>query len=86
MRLKRLPAGGKPLRFGRQEFEPGFCTAEGERNRQDRASVRPEAGAKAWRISLQINSPSVRQLHFGRLPDGGPELARVAVHDDLNIS
>jgi hypothetical protein len=48
--------------------------------------VRAEDGAKAWRVSLQINTPSARRLHFWRLPDGGVELARVGVHDDLTIT
>lgn len=48
--------------------------------------VRAEDGAKAWRVSLQINTPSARRLHFWRLPDGGVELSRVGVHDDLTIT
>ncbi len=48
--------------------------------------VRADDGAKAWRVSLQINTPSARRLHFWRLPDGGVELSRVGVHDDLTIT
>lgn len=48
--------------------------------------VRAEDGAKAWRVSLQVNTPSARRLHFWRLPDGGVELSRVGVHDDLTIT
>jgi len=37
--------------------------------------VRADDGAKALRVSLQINTPSARRLHFWRLPDGGVELS-----------
>jgi hypothetical protein len=43
-------------------------------------------GAKAWRVSLQIKTPSARRLHFWRLPDNSVELSKVGVHDDLSIT
>lgn len=43
-------------------------------------------GAKAWRCSLQANTPAARRLHFWRLPDGSVELANVVYHDDFSIS
>lgn len=43
-------------------------------------------GAKAWRCSLQANTPAARRLHFWRLPDGRVELANVAYHDDFSIA
>jgi hypothetical protein len=48
--------------------------------------VRADDGAKAWRVSLQIKTPSARRLHFWRLCDGSVELSRVGVHDDLTIT
>lgn len=42
-------------------------------------------GARADRVSLQVNTPSARRLHFWRLPDGHIELSKVGVHDDLSI-
>ncbi len=41
-------------------------------------------GATGWRVSLQVNTPSARRLHFWRTPDGHIELAKVAVHDDYS--
>ena len=43
-------------------------------------------GAKAFRASLQVNTPSARRLHYWRLPDGRLELSKVGVHDDLTIA
>lgn len=43
-------------------------------------------GAKAYRVSLQVNTPSARRLHYWRLPDGRIELSKVGVHDDLSIT
>jgi len=40
-------------------------------------------GGKGWRVSLQVNTPSARRLHFWRLPDGSVELSRVVLHDDV---
>lgn len=48
--------------------------------------VRTEDGARAWRVSLQVKTPSARRLHFWRLPDGRVELSKVGVHDDLTIA
>lgn len=39
--------------------------------------VREDDGAKAWRVSLQVNTPSARRLHFWRLIDGGIERVRL---------
>jgi hypothetical protein len=44
-----------------------------------------EDGAKAWRCSLQADTPAARRLHYWQLPDAGVELANVAYHDDLTI-
>ncbi|MFT3876776.1 MAG: hypothetical protein QM708_10210 [Propioniciclava sp.] len=49
----------------------------------DPQRVRPD-GARAWRVSLQVNTPSARRLHYWLLPDGQVELARVATHDDYD--
>lgn len=40
-------------------------------------------GAVCWRVSLQVNTPSARRLHYWRLPSGSYELSRVVVHDDV---
>lgn len=40
-------------------------------------------GATCYRVSLQINTPSARRLHFWKKPDGTVELSRVVVHDDM---
>ncbi|MEU4365415.1 hypothetical protein [Promicromonospora sp. NPDC023987] len=40
-------------------------------------------GAACWRVSLQVNTPSARRLHYWRLPGGAYELSRVVVHDDV---
>ncbi|ANC32162.1 hypothetical protein [Isoptericola dokdonensis] len=45
--------------------------------------TRDADGATCFRVSLQINTPSARRLHFWRLPDGGYELSRVVLHDDV---
>jgi len=44
-----------------------------------------EDGAVAFRVAVQVNTPSARRLHFWRLPDGRVELINVAVHDDIDI-
>jgi hypothetical protein len=44
-----------------------------------------EDGARAWRVSLQSNTPAARRLHYWVLPDGSIELAKVGVHDDMSI-
>lgn len=33
-------------------------------------------GATAWRVSLQVKTPSARRLHYWRLPDGSIEFER----------
>ncbi|MGC5168189.1 hypothetical protein [Luteimicrobium sp. DT211] len=40
-------------------------------------------GAACFRVSLQVNAPSARRLHFWTLPDGTVELSRVVLHDDV---
>jgi hypothetical protein len=45
--------------------------------------TRDADGATCFRVSLQVNTPSARRLHFWRLPDGGYELSRVVLHDDV---
>lgn len=40
-------------------------------------------GAVCWRVSLQVNTPSARRLHYWKLPGGAYELSRVVVHDDV---
>ena len=42
-------------------------------------------GAVAWRVSLQVGSPSARRLHYWQLPDGSIELAKVCLHDDVTM-
>ena len=44
-----------------------------------------EDGATAWRVSLQIRTPSARRLHYWQRRDGRIELSKVGVHDDLAI-
>lgn len=44
-----------------------------------------EDGARAWRVSLQSNTPAARRLHYWVLPDGSIELAKVGVHDDMSV-
>jgi hypothetical protein len=41
-----------------------------------------EDGASCWRVSLQVNTPSARRLHYWRLADDTIELSRVVLHDD----
>lgn len=43
-------------------------------------------GAKAYRASLQVNTPAARRLHYWELPDGGVELAKIVYHDDFSIT
>ncbi|RPF22695.1 hypothetical protein [Myceligenerans xiligouense] len=40
-------------------------------------------GATCWRVSLQVNTPSARRMHYWRLPGGAYELSRVVLHDDM---
>jgi hypothetical protein len=48
----------------------------------DPPRTRPD-GATAWRVSMQINTPSARRLHYWRCPDGTIELSSVRLHDDM---
>jgi len=43
-------------------------------------------GATAWRVSLQVKTPSARRLHYWQLVDGTIELAQINTHDDLSIT
>ncbi|GAA4720448.1 hypothetical protein GCM10023216_06690 [Isoptericola chiayiensis] len=45
--------------------------------------VRDHDGAQAWRLSLQVNTPQARRLHYWVLPGGRVELSRVVLHDDV---
>ncbi len=40
-------------------------------------------GAVCWRVSLQVNTPSARRLHYWKLRGGAHELSRVVLHDDV---
>jgi hypothetical protein len=48
----------------------------------DPPRTRPD-GSTAWRVSMQINTPSARRLHYWRCPDGAIELSSVRLHDDM---
>jgi hypothetical protein len=39
-------------------------------------------GATAWRVSLQVGTPSARRLHYWLCPDNSIELASIRLHDD----
>jgi hypothetical protein len=39
-------------------------------------------GAKAWRVSLQVDTPGARRLKYWKLPGGGFEFDSVGHHDD----
>ena len=39
-------------------------------------------GARAWRVSLQVETPGARRLKYWRLPGGGIEFDSVGHHDD----
>lgn len=41
-----------------------------------------EDGASCWRVSLQVNTPAARRLHYWRTTTG-IELSRVTTHDDM---
>lgn len=53
----------------------------------DRENVmtRPD-GAVAWRLNMQNNTPGARRLMFWQRPDGIIEIARLAHHDDVQMS
>lgn len=42
-------------------------------------------GETAWRVSLQVNSPSARRLHYWRCQDGSIEFSSIRVHDDFRV-
>ncbi|MBB1483292.1 hypothetical protein H5392_05360 [Tessaracoccus sp. MC1865] len=46
--------------------------------------VRP-GGETAWRVSLQVNAPSARRLHYWVCNDGSIELSSVRLHDDMRV-
>lgn len=45
--------------------------------------VREHGSETCWRVSLQVNSPSARRLHFWRCADGAVELSGLRLHDDF---
>lgn len=47
----------------------------------DRPRTRDD-GATAWRVSLQVKTPSARRLHYWQRADGVIELASIRLHDD----
>ena len=52
------------------------------------AVTRTSDNARAWRCSLQDNSPSARRLHWWSIPGAGGgavEFACVVKHDDFSI-
>jgi hypothetical protein len=49
----------------------------------DSPTVVREDGATCWRAAIQSKSPAARRLHYWQLRDGGTELSRVVVHDDM---
>lgn len=62
---------------------------EAHRLRQGESGDAPirtrEDGAIAWRVSLQVKTPSARRIHYWLPPSGRIELAQVAKHDDFSI-
>lgn len=42
-------------------------------------------GAKAWRCSIQVNSPSARRVHYWAVPGGTFEFVSVVIHDVTTI-
>lgn len=64
----------------------------GRQARQMRATASPGSdyltradGAAAWRGNIQTATASARRIMWWELPDGGIELAKVGVHDDVSI-
>jgi predicted RNA-binding protein with RPS1 domain len=71
---------GRAPEIGGLELHPLRSSEGGGAPQRER-----EDGAKAWRCSLQVGSPSARRLHYWQLLDGGVELAKVVYHDDFSI-
>jgi predicted RNA-binding protein with RPS1 domain len=71
---------GRAPEIGGLELHPLRSSEGGGAPQRER-----EDGAKAWRCSLQVGSPSARRLHYWQLPDGGVELAKIVYHDDFSI-
>jgi hypothetical protein len=46
---------------------------------------RASDGAQAWRANVQNGTPAARRIQWWRRHDGGIELARLAVHDDVEM-
>ncbi len=44
-----------------------------------------EDGARAYRASLQVDTPSARRIHYWILPGGQIELAQVDTHDQFGV-
>lgn len=53
---------------------------------EDPQRIRWQDGAAAYRVAVQVKTPSARRLHYWRLPDGSAELACVVLHDDMTIT
>ncbi len=54
-----------------------------EREKSPNALQRVD-GATAYRARVQTNAPAARRILWWERPDGSPELAAVAVHDDMS--
>lgn len=44
-----------------------------------------QGGDSAWRVSLQVNTPSARRLHYWMCGDGTIELSSLRLHDDYRV-
>lgn len=51
----------------------------------DTPTVVRSDGTLAWRVSLQVKSPSARRLHYWQRPDARIELSKIVLHDDFSI-
>jgi hypothetical protein len=40
-------------------------------------------GESLWRVSMQVNTPQARRLHYMRANDGSVEFTSVRLHDDF---
>lgn len=67
---------------GRVHSVTGYQTHRLRESEESNRYVSREDGATCWRVSLQVNSPSARRLHFWQPPGGVPELSSVRLHDD----
>lgn len=51
---------------------------------EDKDVVRAADAARCMRVSIESNVASARRLHYWVLADGGIELSRIVLHDDMN--